>query len=124
MARGMSLEEFRKELESNATVENEQLKKKIEELEKKIKNQSAEIKWQKEEMSYQRKSIEQLQHRCFAQTRGSICMFCGFAVEGCKNAPPLAELKKLRLAIERQAKEDLEREEKNEKSGESKNSAN
>jgi hypothetical protein len=62
----MNLEEFRKGLESDARQENEVLKKRINQLEA---EQSAEI----QRLHCDMRAVT---NRCYALTRGTMCMFC------------------------------------------------
>ena len=77
MAKGMSLEEFKAALSSDATIENEKLKTELQELKKKSEAEITELKEKSEQ-------YEQLVRRCFVQTRGVMCMNCG--VECCDYA--------------------------------------
>lgn len=80
-SRGMSLEEFREELASDATIENEKLKEEIRKLKKELKaaredrRESAERKNQ--EIDGLREDLKFLINRCYALTRGGMCVFCG-----------------------------------------------
>lgn len=62
----MDMEQFRKGLESDAKKENEILKKRIKKMED---EQSTEIKKLHGDM-------RALSNRCYALTRGTMCMFC------------------------------------------------
>ena len=62
----MNMEDFRRELESEARKENEILKKRIKKLETE----------QSEEAQRLHHDIRCLSNRCFALTRGTMCAFC------------------------------------------------
>lgn len=62
----MNLDEFRKGLESEAREENEVLKKRIKKLESE----------QSEEVQRLHNDLRALSNRCFALTRGTMCVFC------------------------------------------------
>ena len=62
----MNLEDFRKGLESDARKENEILKKRIKKLEDE----------QNVEILRLHSDIRALSNRCYAMTRGTMCMFC------------------------------------------------
>lgn len=79
MARGMSMEEFRAGLASEATKENEELKLKIKKMEK---AHSEEVKELREELDDYKEKFKFLTNRCFAQTQGVICINC--MIKECK----------------------------------------
>lgn len=79
MARGMSMEEFRAGLASEATKENEELKAKILKMEKDHKE---EIKKLQEDLENYKNYFKSLTNRCFAQTNGLICINC--TINECK----------------------------------------
>ena len=81
MAKGMSLEEFKAALSSDATVENEKLKTELQELKKKLEAEITELKEKSEQYE---QWCKQLGRRCFVQTRGVMCMNSG--VECCDYA--------------------------------------
>ena len=79
MAKGMSMEEFRQALSSDAREENEKLKKELEELKK---SSSKEINDLKEDLELHKKWVKNLGNRCYVITGGNMCEFC--MVECCK----------------------------------------
>lgn len=78
MARGMSLDEFRDALSSDARVENEKLKADIDKLKK---ESSDKIKELEEELDKYKRFTRVLGNRCFVFTEGLLCLNC--QVEGC-----------------------------------------
>lgn len=78
MAKGMSLEEFRSALSSDATIENERLKTELEELRK---SSSSKIKDLQSDLEQYKKWHKQLCNRCFVQTKGILCISCGMECE-------------------------------------------
>jgi len=70
----LKLHEFKAALESAATIKADEQEKTIKKLHGKINSLEHTIK----EKNH---SIQQLMNRCFAQTYGTICMFCGFKEE-------------------------------------------
>ena len=81
MAKGMSLEEFKVALSSDATVENEKLKTELQELKKKSEAEITELKEKSEQYE---QWCKQLGRRCFVQCGGVMCVSCG--VECCDYA--------------------------------------
>lgn len=81
MGKGMSLEEFRTVLSSDATIENEKLKAELKTLKEKSETEIAEL---KEKSEQYKQWCKQLGRRCFVQTCGAMCMNCG--VECCDYA--------------------------------------
>lgn len=78
MAKGMSLEEFRDALSSDATIENDRLKMELSELEK---STSKKIEDLESEIEQYKEWHNQLCNRCFVYTRGIICISCGIECE-------------------------------------------
>ena len=78
MAKGMSLEEFRNALSSDATVENENLKT---ELDKLKRSSSDKIEKLHNDLEQYKEWHKQLCNRCFVQTRGVLCISCGIECE-------------------------------------------
>lgn len=70
----MKLHEFKAALESDATIKAAEQEKTI----KKLHNRISDL---EKSLAEKEKSKQQLMSRCFAQTRGAICMFCGFKEE-------------------------------------------
>lgn len=81
MGKGMSLEEFRTALSSDATIENEKLKAELKTLKEKSETEIAELKEKSEQYE---QWCKQLGRRCFVQTCGAMCMNCD--VECCDYA--------------------------------------
>lgn len=78
MAKGMSLEEFRNALSSDATVENENLKS---ELDKLKRGSSDEIEKLYNDLEQYKEWHKQLCNRCFVQTHGVLCISCEIECE-------------------------------------------
>lgn len=78
MAKGMSLEEFRIALSSDATIENEHLKVELEELRK---CSSGKIEELQNDLELYKEWHKQLCNRCFAQTQGRLCISCDIECE-------------------------------------------
>ena len=78
MGKGMSFEDFKSALSSDATIENEKLKRLLNELKTKSETEIAEL---KEENEQYKKWCKSLGNRCFAQARGLLCISCN--VECC-----------------------------------------
>lgn len=79
----MNLDEFRQQMESNATKENEQLKHEVSVL--------------RDQLRDSRNYCEELRHimnddcrflanRCWVLTRGSMCVFCNLSMFDCPHA--------------------------------------
>lgn len=81
MGKGMSLEEFRTALSSDATIENEKLKAELKEQKEKFEEEIEKLKNENEQYE---QWCKQLGNRCFVQTGGAICMSCD--VRCCKYA--------------------------------------
>lgn len=81
MAKGMSLEEFRSALSSDATVENEKLKQELESLKVNSSKQIEEI---TEENEQYKSWCKELGNRCFVFTQGVMCLQC--SVKCCEHA--------------------------------------
>lgn len=73
MARGMSMEEFRDALSSEARIENEELKKKLTELEESSNEEISNLKSLLKETQRQNKL---LCNRCYVQCKGLLCLGC------------------------------------------------
>lgn len=73
MGKGMSLEEFKAALSSDATVENEKLKAELNELKEKSEAEITEL---REEIKQYKQWCRQLGERCFVQTGGVMCVSC------------------------------------------------
>lgn len=76
MSKGMSMEEFRNALSSEATVENEKLKETISKLEEENTSLKSNINELNETIKNQEADINILSNRCMVQTKGLLCLFC------------------------------------------------
>lgn len=69
----MNLDEFRKAMESDATVENERLKRDLAEVEKRYREMSEEY---TDRIQRLNSDCRALANRCFTLTRGAMCIAC------------------------------------------------
>ena len=69
----MNLYEFRKAMESDATVENERLKRNLADAEKSYRKMSEEY---TDRIQRLNSDCRALVNRCFALTHGAMCVFC------------------------------------------------
>lgn len=69
----MNLDKFRKAMESDATVENERLKRDIADVEKRYHEMFAEY---TDRIQRLNSDCRALANRCFALTRGAMCIAC------------------------------------------------
>lgn len=69
----MNLDEFRKAMESDATVENERLKRDLADVEKSYRDMSEGY---TDRIRRLNSDCRALANRCFTLTHGTICMFC------------------------------------------------
>lgn len=69
----MNLDEFRKAMESDATVENERLKRDLADVEKRYREMSEGYLARIQKLN---SDCRALANRCFALTRGTLCMYC------------------------------------------------
>ena len=76
----MNLDEFRKAMESDATVENERLKRDIAEVEKRYHEMSEEY---TDRIKRLNGDCRALANRCFALTQGAMCVFCDLSDYQC-----------------------------------------
>jgi DNA-binding transcriptional MerR regulator len=83
MGRGMNLSEFREALSSEATIENENLKKELEDLKK---SSSEKIKDLEEQLEDVKKHRKFLSNRCYVLTKGMMCHCCDISYPDCKYA--------------------------------------
>ncbi len=67
----MNLEQFKEALSSDAQKRCNQLSETVRELQ-------GNVRMLNDVIAIKNKAVHQLQNRCFAQTRGSLCPFCGF----------------------------------------------
>lgn len=79
----MNLEEFRKSLESDATIENKKLKVEIENLKKQLQRETSEHSQEKNALL---DDCRALSNRCFVLTRGAMCAFCQLSGFKCEHA--------------------------------------
>ena len=79
----MNLDEFRKAMESDATVENERLKRDLAEAEKRYREMSEEY---TDRIQTLNNDCRALANRCFALTHGAMCVFCELSNYHCKYA--------------------------------------
>lgn len=84
----MNLEELRKSMESDATIENKKLKDDI-------KNMKDHFRTQRDEFNHDKSLLlddcRALANRCFALTQGSMCIFCELHLYQCPHALSLDE---------------------------------
>lgn len=69
----MNLDEFRKAMESDATVENERLKRDLADVEKRYREMSEAYMTRIQKLN---SDCRALANRCFALTHGEMCVFC------------------------------------------------
>ena len=79
----MNLDEFRKAMESDATVENERLKRELAKVEKLYHEMSEEY---TDRIQRLNSDCRALANRCFALTHGEMCVFCELSDYRCKYA--------------------------------------
>ena len=79
----MNLDEFRKAMESDATVENERLKRDLADVEKRYRKMSEEY---TDRIQTLNNDCRALANRCFALTHGAMCVFCELSNYCCKYA--------------------------------------
>ena len=79
----MTLDEFRKAMESDATVENERLKQDLADIEKRYCEMSEEY---TDRIQRLNSDCRALANRCFALTHGAMCIFCELSDYRCKYA--------------------------------------
>ena len=84
----MNLEELRKAMESDATIENQMLKDKIENLEKRYRSEHEEHSHEKARLI---SDCQALTNRCWVLTRGTMCCFCELQGYICDHAWSLDE---------------------------------
>ena len=77
----MNLDEFRKAMESDATVENERLKRDLADVEKRYREMSEEY---TDRIQRLNSDCRALAKRCFALTQGTMCVFCELSDYHCK----------------------------------------
>lgn len=79
----MNLDEFRKAMESDATVENERLKRELAKVEKLYHEMSEEY---TDRIQRLNSDCRALANRCFVLTHGEMCVFCELSDYCCKHA--------------------------------------
>lgn len=79
----MNLDEFRKAMESDATVENKRLKRDLADVEKRYREMSEEY---TDRIQRLNSDCQALANRCFALTHGAMCVFCELSNYCCKYA--------------------------------------
>lgn len=79
----MNLDEFRKAMESDATVENEHLKRDLADVEKRYREMSEDYMARIQQLN---SDCLALANRCFALTQGTMCVFCELSDYRCKHA--------------------------------------
>lgn len=78
----MNLDEFRKAMESDATVENERLKRDLADVEKSYRDMSEGYTNRIQRLN---SDCRALANRCFALTHGAMCMFCQLSDYQCQH---------------------------------------
>ena len=79
----MNLEEFRKAMESDATVENERLKRDLVDAEKRYRDMSEGY---TDRIQRLNSDCRALANRCFVLTHGTMCVFCELNDYHCQHA--------------------------------------
>lgn len=102
----MEFEQWKKALESDATIENKKLKERVKELEEenvKLKGEESKL-----VRDYQA-DMKALTNRCFVSNRGRLCVFCDLKTEQCEHFlsdyERMKRLKKLEKELEEELKE-------------------
>ena len=76
--KGMNLQEFKETLEGDAQKRCKAQEQTIKDLHSELKSKDDHIETLLESIKKRDHTITMLQNRCFAQTRGLLCMFCGY----------------------------------------------
>lgn len=79
----MNLDEFRKAMESDATIENERLKRDLADVEKSYRDM---LEGYTVRIQRLNSDCRALANRCFALTHGEMCVFCELSDYRCKHA--------------------------------------
>lgn len=79
----MNLDEFRKAMESDATVENERLKRDLADVEKRYHEMFEDYMTRIKKLN---SDCRALANRCFALTHGAMCVFCELSDYRCEHA--------------------------------------
>lgn len=82
----MNLDEFRKAMESDATVENERLKRDLADVEKRYHELSEKYRARIQTLN---SDCRALANRCFTLTHGAMCVFCELSDYHCKHTMPI-----------------------------------
>ena len=82
----MNLDEFRKAMESDATVENERLKRDLADVEKRYHEMFEDYMTRIQKLN---SDCRALANRCFALTHGAMCVFCELSDYRCEHAMPI-----------------------------------
>lgn len=83
MGRGMNLSQLKEALSSDATIENESLKKELDELKK---SSAMKIRELEEELGEIKDQRYHLCNRCYVLTKGMMCLNCSIGYPDCKYA--------------------------------------
>lgn len=84
----MNLDEFRKAMESDATVENERLKRDLADVEKSYRDMSEGYMNRIQRLN---SDCRALANRCFVLTRGAMCIACQLCDYQCQHGKKLTE---------------------------------
>ena len=84
----MNLDEFRKAMESDATVENERLKRELAVVEKRYREMSDGYTARIQKLN---SDCRALANRCFALTHGAMCVFCELSDYRCEHAMSIGD---------------------------------
>lgn len=88
----MNLEELRKTMESEATVENKELKEELEHLKKTYRRKMDNMHSLVDGLT---DDCRALSNRCYVLTRGQMCVFCDLREFQCEHALNLDEMLKI-----------------------------
>ena len=89
----MNLDELRKAMASDATKENEELKRQLKSLQKKYDRETSDL---YDKIAALKSDCRSLGNRCFTLTHGSMCMFCNLSTMECPHV--LNDDQKIRIA--------------------------
>ena len=101
----MEFEQWKKALESDATIENKKLIERVKELEE----ENDKLKGEKSELlrDYQA-DMKALTNRCFVSNRGRLCVFCELRTEQCEHFLNDYERMKRLKKFEKELEEEVE----------------
>ena len=88
----MNLNEFREAMASDATKENEELKREIESLKKKYHEDTVYL---RNCYAAQLEELKALANRCWVLTRGTMCCFCRLDAFKCPHSMSFVDKKKI-----------------------------